>query len=224
MNSNEVYELMKYICGKNQNQGYLSPNDFNTSINTAQREYLDYLIGEYQKYQVGRPIAVVETSNKEKVRNSLAPLIYNRILSPNTTTGIAPFPDDYEISDAMWTIYGYYNIRFIGQPRLASFYNSVIDPIVTNPVYLLQHEGFQFFPPDVGQARLSYVRNPPSITWGYNLDSNGIPVWNPATSQNPVWSSTDMMNIISRALRIIGVNLDSNSVSQFATEIKTIGQ
>ncbi len=224
MNSNEVYELMKYICGKNSQQGYLSADDFHSSINAAQREYLDYLIGEYQKYQVGRPIAVVETSNKEKVRNSLAPLIYNRILSPNTTTGIAPFPDDYEISDAMWTIYGYYNIRFISQPRLSSFYNSVIDPIVTNPVYLLQHEGFQFFPPDVGQARLSYVRNPPSIVWGFNYDSNGIPVWNPATSQNPVWGTTDMMNVIVRALRIIGVNLDSNSVSQFATEIKTIGQ
>ncbi len=215
---------MQFICGKNTQGGYLSPSDFQTSINTAQREYLDYLIGEYQQYQIGRPIAVVEMSNKEKVRNSIAPLIYNVTLSPNVTTGIAPFPADYEISDAMWTLYGYYNIRFIGQPRLSSFYNSFIDPIATNPVYLLQHEGFKFFPPDIGGANLSYVRNPPSITWGYTLDSNGIPTWNPATSQDPVWSEGDMMNVISRALKIIGVNLDSNSVSQFATEIKTTGQ
>jgi len=215
---------MQYVCGKNTQGGYLSPGDFNQAINEAQRQYLDYLIGEYQQYQIGRPIAVVEMSNKEKVRNSIAPLIYNVTLSPNVTTGIAPFPADYEISDAMWTLYGYYNIRFIGQPRLSSFYNSFIDPIATNPVYLLQHEGFKFFPPDIGGANLSYVRNPPSITWGYTLDSNGIPTWNPATSQDPVFSDTDMMNIISRALKIIGVNLDSNSVSQFATEIKTTGQ
>ena len=224
MNVNEVYKIVLYACSKNLQNGYISPDDFNQVINQAQREYLDYLIGEYQKYQVGRPIAVVENSNKEKIRNSIAPLIYNTILSPNTTTGIAPYPSDYEISDTMWTLYGYYNIRFIGQPRLSSFYNSFIDPIATNPVYLLEHEGFRFFPPDIGGAKLGYIRTPPSIVWGYNLDSNGIPTWNPATSQNPVWSDTDMMNIIVRALQIIGVNLDSNSVSQFAAQIKNLGQ
>jgi len=71
---------MKYICGKNNQQGYLSADDFHVSINAAQKEYLDYLIGEYQQYQAGRPIAVVEMSNKEKVRNSIAPLIYNTLL------------------------------------------------------------------------------------------------------------------------------------------------
>jgi hypothetical protein len=60
--------------------------------------------------------------------------------------------------------------------------------------------------------------------WGYNLDSNGIPVYNPATSQQPVWPDFDMMNIITRALQIIGVALQSGVVMQYAQEVKTIGQ
>jgi hypothetical protein len=224
MDVNQAYRITQYIVGKNIQNGYLSPEDFYQCINQAQNEYLDYLLGEYQQYQAGRPIAVVEVGQKEKIRNSIAPLIYNITLSPNTTTGIAAFPSDYQAVDSMWEVYNLYNIRFVNQPRLASFHNSSIDLISENPIYLLKHEGFQFYPTNIGLARMSYVRNPPSIVWGYVLDSNGIPVWNPATSQNPVWGTVDMMNIISRALRLIGVNLNAGEVSQFANQVQFNGQ
>lgn len=224
MDVNQAYRITQYIVGKNIQNGYLSPEDFYQCINQAQNEYLDYLLGEYQQYQAGRPIAVVEVGQKEKIRNSIAPLIYNITLTPNTTTGIAPFPSDYQAVDAMWEVYNLYNIRFVNQPRLASFHNSSIDLISENPIYLLKHEGFQFYPTNIGLTRMSYVRNPPSIVWGYVLDSNGIPVYNPSTSQQPVWSTADMMNIISRGLRIIGVNLNAGEVSQYANQVQFNGQ
>ena len=224
MTSNTCYKIILYAVSKNLQQGYISPDDFYTVINTAQQQYLDDLLGSYQKYQAGRPIAVVELGDNERIRQSVSPLIYNTILSPNTTTGIASFPSDFEVADAMFDAYNLYNIRFVNQPRLASFVNSSIDPISRNPVYILRWEGFQFYPNDIGMARLSYVRTPPSIIWGYTLDSNNIPVWNPAISQDPVWGDVDMMNIISRALRMIGVNMDFGTVSQYAEEIKQTGQ
>lgn len=67
----------------------------------------------------------------------------------------------------MWGLYGFYNIRFAQQDRLDSFIHSSIDPIAENPIYLIQHEGFHFFPENFGSARLSYVRKPPSIVWGW---------------------------------------------------------
>jgi len=227
MDVNQVYEVMKLAVAKNIQQGYLSPHDFYTSINQAQRSYADYLLGEYQKYQAQRPIAVVEFGQNERIRDSIAPLIYNTILPINSTTGIAPRPSDYEYVDAMWSVYGTYNITFVQQDRKDAYIHSAIDPVVTNPVYLIRHEGFEFFPQrpyGENQAAMSYVRTPPSIVWGYTEDSNGIPVWNPATSQNPVWSESDMLQIISRALLIEGVSLQAGIVMQYAQEIKERGQ
>lgn len=229
MNVNQVYEIVLYVAGKNLQQGYVSPDDFNNAINQAQNQYLDYLLGEYQKYLPGRPIATVELNNKEKIRQSISPLIYETIFPINPTTGLANFsgagyPSDFSIVDAMWSVYGIYNIRFVQQPRLASFANSTIDLISENPVYLLREKGLQFYPFNIGLAKMSYVRNPPPITWGYTLNFNGVPVWNPATSQNPVWGDFDLNNIISRALRIIGVNLSANDISQYAEEVKNGGQ
>lgn len=227
MDVNRVYVIMQYCTGKNIQQGYLSPEEFYTTINTAQQQYLDYLLGEYQRYQIRRPIAVVEFGQNERIRDSIAPLIYSAVLPINGTTGISLRPADYEYVDTMWSVYGNYNIKFIEQEKQDNYIHSEIDPIVTNPVYLIQHEGFHFFPErpyGENQAKMSYVRTPPSIVWGYVPDSNGIPVWNPATSQNPVWSDTDMMQIIVRALRMVGVNLDYNTVSQYSEAIKQGGQ
>lgn len=224
MTSQEVYQIMLYACAKSLQQGYLSPSDFNTTINIAQKSYLDYLLGEYQKYQIQRPVAVVEFGQNERVRDSMAPLIYNTLLAINSTTGISPFPSDYEYVDAMFGQYGFYNIRFIQQDRLDAFVHSSIDPIADNPAYIIQKEGFRFFPETIGSARMYYVRQPPPIIWGYTLDSNGIPVWNPATSQNPIWSDTDTLQVIVRALALVGVSLQFNTVLGYAQEIKTNGQ
>src|SRR3990167_9608105 len=115
MTVDQIYIFVKDILAKNIQQGYLSPDEFNEYINQEQRSYTDYLKGEYQKYQIRRPISVVEFGQNQMIRQSLAPLIYGAVLSPNTTTGIAPFPSDYEVNDAMWGLYGFYNIRFIQQ-------------------------------------------------------------------------------------------------------------
>lgn len=224
MNVNEVYRLALYITAKNKQNGYVSPDDFNLAINSGQKMYLDYLLGEYQKYQPQRPIAVVEFGQNERIRESLSSLIYGTNLFPNSTTGIASFPSDYEYSDNMWGLYGFYNIRFVQQDRLDSYIHSSIDPIAENPVYLIQHEGFHFFPENIGSARLSYVRKAPPIVWGYTLDSNGRPVYNAATSQDPVWGDTDILQIVFRALQVIGTNLQFGMVVQYANEIKTQGQ
>jgi len=227
MDVNQVYRVMLFAVAKNKQNGYLTPDDFYTSINTAQRSYLDYLLGEYQKYQIRRPISVVEFGQNERIRDSVSPLIYNAVLPINSTTGIATLPSDYEYTDAVWGVYGNYNIRFAQQDRLDSYIHSAIDPVATNPVYLIRHEGFQFFPDrpfGENQAKMSYVRKPPSIVWGYNEDSNGLAVYNPATSQDPVWSDTDMLNIIVRALALVGVNLQFGVVLQYANDIKNNGQ
>jgi hypothetical protein len=220
---NTVYNIILYCVNKNQN-GYVSPSEFNgTLMPLAQNSYVQWLIGEYQSYQTLRPQARVGWGQNQNVRESLTPVIYGYILNPDTN-GIAPYPLDYLKTDAMTTIYGFNRIRFATQDRLYSYMNSVIDPVATNPIFLVKDEGYQFYPTTIGQARLSYVRQPPPIFWAFTEDADGLPVWDEANSINPVWADSDILEIIVRALRVVGVNLNANQVSQYANEIKANGQ
>lgn len=192
-------------------------------MNQAQLGYMSFLLGTLQAYIPGRPIARVELGQNSIVRDRLAPSIYNYNLSVDST-GFSPYPGDYLQADAMWSMYGYQRIRWIDQDRWWLVYNSVIDPVATNPVYLYEDTGFRFAPESIGAAKLSYVRNPPNIVWGYTLDGDGIEVYDPNTSVDPIWDNLSILDIISRALRFVGVNLQAPDISQYANEIKATGQ
>lgn len=223
MNVNDIYNLVLYICSKNLQQGYISPDDFNITINIAQKSYAAYLLGNFQQYTPGRPVARVEFGQNTIIRQRLSPIIYGYILNIGVD-GKAQYPGDYLQTDAMWSVYGYQRIRAVQQNYLWAVYGSSIDPIATNPIYLIEDDGFQFFPINIGQTRLSYIRNPPNMVWGYTLDINGLPVYDPSNSTQPVWDEASILEIIIRALAMIGVSLQFEDVKRYAAEIKNIGQ
>jgi len=220
----DVYQIVTYAVGKNLQQGYVSPADFNLIINQAQKSYVSYLLGSFQQYQPGRPTARVEFGQNAVVRQRLTPIIYQTNLGIDAF-GFSPYPADYLQVDAMWrSIYGYQRIREVQQNYLYSTYSSVIDPISSWPIYIIEDQGFRFFPNTLGTARMSYVQQPPDMVWGYNLNPNGIPVYNAGASVQPVWDDATILEIIVRALRLVGVNLQYNDVSAYANQIQVQGQ
>ncbi len=222
MNVNTVYEIVKQIVNKNED-GYIDPDQFNLFINQAQTSFLDYLLGEFQQYQYKSPQPRVGYSQNETTRNRLTPIIYGYILSVDSS-GLAPYPGDYEQVDAMWSMYGNARIRYTQQERLYSTINSRIDPVATNPIYLIKDVGFQFYPTNLSQASLSYVKTPPIIVWAYTLDGEGRPVYDPNNSFDPIWYNPDMYEIIARCLKMCGVNLQAAIVEQYANQITQQGQ
>lgn len=222
MNINDVYELMQYAINKAQN-GYLSPKQFNIVINQGARSYTSFLLGEFQSYQNGRPISRVQFGQNSVTRQRLTPIIYGYNLSVDVT-GFSPYPKDYLQADAMFSIYGSNRIRYVQQDSLYSYVNSVIDPIATNPVYLIEDAGFRFYPVTTASAKLSYVRNPPDMVWGFSNDAQNRPVYDPLKSTQPVFDNVAMYDIIVRALQIVGLNLQLGVVMQYADMIKKGGQ
>jgi hypothetical protein len=180
MTVQETYDLILYATAKNNSQGYVSPEDFFNTINQAQKSYVSYLLGSFQSYTPGRPFARVELGQNMVVRTRLTPIIKftNLTLSTNNypfqNTGEAIYPSDYLQVDAMLTTDAQ-RIRAVQQDYFYSFYNSTIDPVASNPIYMLGENSFYIYPPSLGSVKLSYVSNPPDIVWAYVLDGNGIP-------------------------------------------------
>ena len=224
MSVDEVYRLINYIIRKNQN-GTLTPSDFNNVINVAQTSYMNYLLGEFQKYLPGRPMAPATFGQNEYIRQRLTPFITTPVtLTIDASTGVAPYPADYAASDAMH--YGAYNrrVKYIQQDRLDTHLNSRINRISSHPVYLQIYDGLQFYPINLGTAKFSYIKQPTTIHWASTPDIYGRNIYNPGSSTDPAWYDLDMMQIITRALLMVGVNLQVGAVQQYAQTIKNIGE
>lgn len=223
MTVDDIFKVMLFAIKKNQN-GSLKPDDFNRVINVGMRSWIAWILGDFQTYQPGRPISKVELGNNSVVRQRLTPCIYGYILNIDATTGISPYPGDYLQTDTMYSIYGVKRIRYTENNQLHSAYNSVIDPIATNPIYLIEDDNFLFYPSTQWQAKLRYVKDPPDIHWGSTPDIHGRLVYDPATSVDPIFDNLTMMEIIVRALALVGVNLQLNTVIAYSNEIKNQGQ
>lgn len=223
MNSDTAYKILQFVINKNQ-QGYFSPANFNTIFPAAELQYLDYLLGEFQQYQYGRPVPRVQFGMNETIRQSLTPLIGPPVSLTIDVNGLASYPGDFQQVDAIYFSSPADRVRFVAQDKLYSYLNSVIDPVATNPIYLIQSNGFQFYPIGLAAANLSYVKTPPQTKWAYTTDVNGRPVYDPANSVAPIWYDVDCFDVISRALKMIGVNLQAPAVMQYATELKNVGQ
>jgi hypothetical protein len=224
MTVDELYKIEQLIINNNQN-GNLTPDRFNLINDQAQWDYMEFLLGDFRKYIPGRPIPPVAWGMTGRIRQSLTPFIQPATtLSVNPSTGEAAYPPNYEMWDAMyWGIYKQ-RVKFIQQGRLASHINSTINPVQRNPVFLSVYRGFEIYPNSIGSVQLSYIRSPRPIRWVGTNDIYGRLVYNQALSSNPEWQRTDMLEIIARAMRMMGVNLQANQVSQYAEQIKNQGQ
>ena len=222
MNINDMYLICQFAINKAQN-GYLSPSQFNTIINQGQTSYQTYLLGEFQQYQYGRAQSRIGYSQNENIRQRLTPLITESTLVVNSGTGDAPYPVDYIQADAMRTS-AFQRVRYVQQDSLYSYYNSTIDPIATNPIYLIEPTGFQFYPITLASPVLTYIKNAPTMTWAYTLDVNNRPVYSSGTSVQPIWDDVDLLEIVARALKLVGLNLQLGQIEQYANQVTQQGQ
>jgi hypothetical protein len=214
-------KIIDYVCRKNSN-GAPSPSEFNRILTISCHQFTDFLLGQDNAYQPGRPQPRVGLGNSQRVRQSLSVLID----APATlaiSSGRASYPDDHLYTDAMYRSDGYTKIRFVEQDRVQAYVQSVIDPIGENPIFLLERDGYLFYPATLTEAKVSYVKKHPDIVWAHEDDANGRPQYTATGSVHPLFSDTDMMEVIARALRMVGVNLQSAAVAQYASEVKSVG-
>lgn len=218
-----MFQLFNAIANKNV-RGDLGSSRFNLFIQQAENSYVSYLLGILQKYQPGRPVPPVAIGMTRRVRQILSPLITPPVeVTIAPLTGVAAFPVGHLYTDTVKTAAGK-KVRYADSMRLTAFNESVIDPIGSNPVYLIQNNGFQFYPFSLGTAWVTYIKQSPGISWGKTVDENNREEYNPTLSKQPVWSDLDCLEIITRALRMAGVSIQFTDVQQYANEIKNTGQ
>ena len=228
MTADTAYQLINYLSNQFQ-RGNVSPQRFNLIINQASTSFLNYLLGQFQTYNYGKPESRVQFGVNETARQRLSPLI--NPLSPLTidATGLAPYPTGFEQVDAMFST-TMDRIRFFPQHRLYSYLNDPIDPINTNPGYVLESGGFRFYPNttyngnQLPGALLSYVQTPAPIFWNSQPDANGRPVYVSAGSTGMPWYDVDNFEVVVRALKMVGVNLSVNELLQYGDSIIKTGQ
>jgi hypothetical protein len=225
--SNNVYEDVQFLCNK-YHHGYVAPDEFVNTFNTAQRIYMNRLLGQVQEYTPGRPVARTGGHMTQVVEDKLAPFSKRVTLkSVNDLSNVkTQFPDFLKLL-SLNTEDGK-RVRRVRHEQIHSALNSVIDaPSSTNSYYYEYDAGFRIISGEDGIDRMimTYIRKPANITWPFILSSD-VPAFNPfdTTLVNPEWRDQEINEIIFIQLGLIGINLKDGDLVRVSQTAKMQGE
>jgi len=225
--SNTVYEDVQFLCNK-YHHGYLAPDEFVNTFNTAQRIFINRILGQVQEYTPGRPVARTGGHMTQVVEEKLAPFTKRVILKSvnELSTVKTQFPDYLKLL-SLNTEDGR-RVRRVKHEQIHSAISSVIDPpSATNPYYYEYDGGFRMITgtDDVDRMIMTYVRKPANITWPFTI-SGGVPTFNPADPAlvNPEWRDQEINELIFIQLGLIGINLKDADLVRVSQTAKMQGE
>lgn len=218
MTIDEAYRLVDFVANKTVQQGFISPNQFNTVAPIAQLSIINKLLGNEQERPNRRYGFLIDQKNLEELR----PLIK----IPSTlafSNGIGTYPTD--------SLY-LFNIVIAGayQPAEPCEYdeaiylqNSVIKPPTTQyPKYYVLGGNIYILPGTITTSQISYVRQPLTPKWNYTI-VNQAPVYSASGSQDFEVGVLTHLRICALILQMCGINLSLPQVTAFAMELEQSG-
>lgn len=213
-----IYKISQDIVNKYK-QGYLSPDEFNRYFNLVQFQYFNYLIGLVENYLQGKPLAARGKMYDQTMQEKLAPFFK---IAPTILNGSAELtkPSDFgSIIDLLSPSGLPCNPR--AQNKLGNWLTDSIDVVsVSSPFAVDSGSFFQVYPLTGWTGTNTFVMNyyqlPPSALWAYAPDANGLPVYNPAASIQPLWNDNESSELIARVVALAGINLSNSQIIQFS--------
>lgn len=223
-----IYNTLLTIINK-ENQGYVSPTEFNILANQVQTEiYRGYFEDENMDKN---------KENRGLVNNGYANLSFNQ------RQRIQEFADIANITQAQSQFSLPEDLYFIEEHGVTSTasqsnYNSVIAEVERNqfsylvrssarptevyPVYEKYASNLRIFPDTITGIEVRYIRTPKMPNWTYVVLPTGDAMYNPADAsfQDFELHESEFSNVVIRMLSYFGINLRETEVVQIAESLK----
>lgn len=202
-NINNIYNTILFICRKERG-AFISVSNCMNVLDMGQMELLAEAFSQYQINQT-----VSDALSPFKVRLQFA----------TSSFGEVSVPSDYQhLLGGIFTVTGstVNPVRFLTEDTLSDALTSQLRPVTTsNPRAMDSSLGFQLYPQIQQTGFYTYLRRPLIPVLSYTQVGRTL-TYNPLTSIQIEFYDVYINNIIARALKYLGINMDEQQIEQFA--------
>lgn len=210
---NTVYQLVLYIANKEQ-RGDISPAKFNILAKTAQLQFISKRVGNIQ-IMTDRGVPQVGYESTWRIHEDLRPFVYGPVQIPVNNQGNFNYPYGYIWPDAIHKN-DFRSITRLTSDQYPFIKNSQIKPPTQDhPVCVLRNPYGFIDPYSIGSFQMSYLKMPPDPVWGY-IVVNDSPVFDQSSSVDFTINPLSYIELVMIILQNVGVNLSSDTISQYA--------
>jgi len=157
----QCYKLLKYRGNKSAYLSNISPDDFNLLWPQAELRFFN---SKYKEYGITK-----------KVNDTISKVKSDPLTITIDNAGKYVFPADMLHESSVTYIYEGTQVEVVevADDRLANLLSSAYEyPTSEFPIYVRYKTYLQFYPINLGNAILTYLKQPVSSFWGYNISGS----------------------------------------------------
>jgi len=235
INVNEAYKFMQFLSNKSQS-GFLTPNDFNLSINRALQSWI---MDRYHNVKKQDPTgkSFMGWQQNQKITDDLRFLIEHDRMRQVDSQGRIDLPSDYLHLSSLRYQYTYLDqqgtlaveeqsVDILRDNEIGGMLSSSIfgKKIRQGKLYVasVYDSYIQIHPKQQGRAILTYLRKPVEAVWAFTTVNNR-PVYD-ATSSTDIEAPEEAFNEICMiACSFLGMNLREGDLINYSESQKQQG-
>tara|TARA_R110001592_G_scaffold118031_2_gene320335 strand:+ start:19054 stop:19770 length:717 start_codon:yes stop_codon:yes gene_type:complete len=229
-------QYVDYISNKEQSGNNYSPKQFNMLVSRSIDDIERWLIGLVSEYRPMQPLPSVAYDITQKVKDDLRFLKNTQVLSVDDS-GFMTIPSDYVYLSSI-SYRRIENNSETGTPDVepiavevmsddnwtGRLNNAIKKPTHEFPVCNFYNKTKVLFSPqDLGSVTFTYLKKITTPVWGYALDTNDNPIFDPSSSVD-IDLPEILLNDIARVIiGYMGINIREDQLIQYAELVKTKG-
>lgn len=229
-----IHAFLRYLIKKKRST-FVSPEELDDAINWASLDLQNEMYGLPEGYQSSyaskegyvpsRTIPSIAYAPTQKVLDDLQVFLTDP--TPLVIAGgIAPLPDDYLHWSKIETTNS--SVRREIKVVMDDKWNhrlrrKTAAPSYESPVCRIYNNKVEFAPTDVQAVELSYLKLPTKAVWAYTI-VNDRPVYDDANSVDFEWGEENHMDIMTRTLTFLGINLEQQELQSYSDMRKQTGK
>jgi hypothetical protein len=224
---NSIYQTLLTIVNK-ENNGYVSPTEFNLVANNVQNEiFAEYFSEENRnktrenKGYTNKGYSNLDFLDRQKIEQFSA---FDGATKSGTTFTLPT--DLYFIVDDGVTIAGGAVVEEVERSKIKWLSNTEAAPTEQFPVYYRRSDNVIVLPATIDTIAIEYLRKPNTPNWTYqvveNDDGSEIELFDSTNTsfQDFELHESEFSNIILRMLTLFGINLREGEIAKITEEMK----
>jgi hypothetical protein len=219
MTIKQVKNIIDFVTNKYQ-LGYMSGEEFNQIFRLSELSYLSFLAGNLHQFSPGRPIPRVGLGMTKSNVEKLSPFRFTVSVNSGTAGEVSKMSDVAAV-ETMNKADGT-RIYWVAPNRLSYYLNSSVWDLSTQPVYSEYDTYYKVYPSNIDIV-ITAIRVPPYSKWAYDV-VNDVEVYNNISSTDPLWKDVDVVEIIGRMCKHIGISLKDGELSNYGQSIINQGE
>jgi len=229
----QVHEIVLF-CLSAERMGEKTHAEIDIALNRASKAHFNELYNNPKRWRMDKQLGEIYYGGSQRINDALSPFKKTQAYSTgDTPSGVLTLNADFlHLVSIVATVFNAtlarntrHQIAVVNEEEIADAFESQVSPVgLTNPFAIMNADKqVQLFPEQTQSGKVYYFKAPVDCEYAYTQVGRVVSFDEP-NSTDLEWNEIETYNVITMALKDLGVNLSSADVINYATAKQAQGE